>query len=327
MDIPAGGGGGDDRDPGGRFGGYGLYLLQGKPVFLYNLLSLSRFRWQGERGAGGRQARRRVRLPYDGPGPGKGGTGILKVDGVEVASRTIPHTMPFLITIDETFDIGEDTRTPVDDHDYQVPFRFTGKIDKLTVVSVGCNWPRTTSRRCTGACWPQRTEVRRQRARAASLRRARRGPMDPSGRRACLHRQGGVRAMDQADQDQLRLLTGAGAFTDDRAPRDALHAVFVRSTRAHARIRVDPGPAAAVADVVRIVTGADCHTAGLRTFPAGFAPQRPGGPQLVRPFRPALALDRVRFAGEPIACVVAESLAAAQDGAEAVGWNTRTCRR
>ena len=53
---------------------------------------------------------------------------ILKVDDKEVANKKIPHTIPFLMTIDETFDVGVDTRTPVDDKDYQVPFRFTGKI-------------------------------------------------------------------------------------------------------------------------------------------------------------------------------------------------------
>ena len=65
---------------------------------------------------------------YDGPGFGKGGTGVLSVDGKAVASKTIPHTIPFVVTIDETFDVGVDTRTPVDDNDYQLPFRFTGKI-------------------------------------------------------------------------------------------------------------------------------------------------------------------------------------------------------
>ena len=69
---------------------------------------------------------------YDGPGFGKGGTGVLTVDGKEVANRRVAHTIPFLMAIDETFDVGVDTRTPVDDKDYQVPFRFTGKLDKLT---------------------------------------------------------------------------------------------------------------------------------------------------------------------------------------------------
>jgi hypothetical protein len=62
----------------------------------------------------------------------KRGTGILKVDDQEVANKKILNTIPALMTIDETFDIGVDTRTPVDDKDYQVPFRFTGKLNKVT---------------------------------------------------------------------------------------------------------------------------------------------------------------------------------------------------
>jgi arylsulfatase len=62
----------------------------------------------------------------------KGGTGVMSVDGKEVARKTIPHTVPALFTIDESFDVGVDTRTGVDDKDYQPPFHFTGKLDKLT---------------------------------------------------------------------------------------------------------------------------------------------------------------------------------------------------
>ncbi len=70
---------------------------------------------------------------YDGPGPGKGRarTGVLTVDGKEWDRKTLKHTIPLLMSIDETFDVGIDTRTAVDD-DYQLPFRFTGTIDKLT---------------------------------------------------------------------------------------------------------------------------------------------------------------------------------------------------
>jgi arylsulfatase len=68
---------------------------------------------------------------YDGPGPGKGGTGVFKVDGREFAKKTIGHTIPMLMAIDETFDIGSDTRTGVNDS-YELPFNFTGTIDKLT---------------------------------------------------------------------------------------------------------------------------------------------------------------------------------------------------
>ena len=70
---------------------------------------------------------------YDGGGLGKGGLGVLSVDGQEVANHRIPHTLPFIFQWDETFDVGIDTGTPVCDQDYQVPFRFTGKLHKLTV--------------------------------------------------------------------------------------------------------------------------------------------------------------------------------------------------
>ena len=118
---------------GGRFGGYGLYLLKGKPVFLYNFLDLERFRWEGADALAPGKHTIVFDFRYDGPGFGKGGTGVLKVDGKEVATNKIPHTIPFIISLEETFDVGVDTRTPVADKDYQVPFRFTGKLDKLTV--------------------------------------------------------------------------------------------------------------------------------------------------------------------------------------------------
>ena len=125
---------------GGRFGGYGLFLLRGKPVFVYNLLDLKRIRWEG--GVGARDwlgdslkpGKHTIEFDftYDGPGIAKGGTGVLKVDGRELATEKLEHTISFLLPPDETFDVGVDTRTPVD-RSYEIPFRFTGKIDKLTV--------------------------------------------------------------------------------------------------------------------------------------------------------------------------------------------------
>jgi len=117
---------------GGRFGGYGLYLLKGKPVFVYNLADLERFRWEGKDTLTPGKHTLVFDFKYDGPGFGKGGTGVLRVDDKDVATRKVPHTIPFIMAIDETFDVGVDTRTPVDDKDYQVPFRFTGKLNKLT---------------------------------------------------------------------------------------------------------------------------------------------------------------------------------------------------
>jgi arylsulfatase len=132
VEIPQGGAEGMLVTTGGRFGGYGLYLLKGKPVFLYNFLDLERFRWEGEQMLAPGKHSIVFDFKYDGPGFGKGGTGTLRVDDKDVATSKVPHTIPFLITIDETFDVGVDTRTPVNDKDYQVPFRFTGKLNKLT---------------------------------------------------------------------------------------------------------------------------------------------------------------------------------------------------
>ena len=104
---------------------------KGRPVFVYNLLDLERFRWRGLSGLDAGKHTIVFDFKYNGPGPGKGGTGVLSVDGKEVDHKTIEHTIPLLMAIDETFDIGIDTRTPVD-FTYDLPFRFTGSIDKLT---------------------------------------------------------------------------------------------------------------------------------------------------------------------------------------------------
>ncbi len=137
--VPEGGGEGVIVTDGGRFGGYGLFLLKGKPVFVYNFLDLKRTRWEG--GVGARDwfgdslkaGKHTIEFDftYDGPGVAKSGTGVLKVDGREFATNKIEHTIPFLLPPDESFDVGLDTRTPVDSS-YEVPFRFTGTIDKLT---------------------------------------------------------------------------------------------------------------------------------------------------------------------------------------------------
>jgi arylsulfatase A-like enzyme len=133
VEIPKGGAEGMLNTLGGRFGGYGLYLLKGKPVFTYNLLALERFRWEGPQALTPGKHTILFDFKYDGPGMAKGGAGVLSVDGKEVARKTIPHTVPAVMTIDESFDVGVDSRTGVDDKDYQSPFRFTGKLDKLTI--------------------------------------------------------------------------------------------------------------------------------------------------------------------------------------------------
>jgi arylsulfatase len=139
IEVPKEGTEGMIVTEGGRFGGYGLFLLRGKPVFVYNFLELERFRWEG--GVGMRDWLGRSLSPgkhtiefdfkYDGPGIAKGGTGVLRVDGRDFASKKMEHTIAFLMPPDETFDVGMDLRTPVDGS-YSCPFTFTGTIDKLT---------------------------------------------------------------------------------------------------------------------------------------------------------------------------------------------------
>jgi arylsulfatase len=133
VEIPSRGAEGMLNTLGGRFGGYGLYLLKGKPVFTYNLLALEKFRWEGQQTLTAGKHTILFDFKYDGPGMGKGGTGVLLVDGKQVSSKVIPHTVPAIMTIDESFDVGVDTRTGVEDKDYKPPFRFTGKLDKLTI--------------------------------------------------------------------------------------------------------------------------------------------------------------------------------------------------
>ncbi len=132
VEVPEGGGDGMIVTAGGWSGGFGLYLLKGKPVFTYNLLQLLQPRWAGEQALVQGKHTIVFDFTYDGPGIAKSGTGVLKVDGQEVAKLTTPKTIPFLMPADESFDIGVDTRTGVNDLDYKVPFRFNGTIDKLT---------------------------------------------------------------------------------------------------------------------------------------------------------------------------------------------------
>jgi arylsulfatase A-like enzyme len=145
IDVPEGGAEGMIVTRGGRFGGYGLYLLKGKPVFLWNLLDLKRVRWEGSEALAPGKHTLEYDFKYDGlgvatlafnniSGLGRPGTGTFKVDGKVVSSQKLDHTVPLTLPWDETLDIGSDTGTPVDDQDYQVPFKFTGKIDKLTIT-------------------------------------------------------------------------------------------------------------------------------------------------------------------------------------------------
>ena len=133
IEVPADGGEGMLVTEGGRFGGWAFYLLKGKPVFVYNLLDLARARVESAGALSPGKHTVKFDFTYEGAGFGKGGTAVIKVDGTEVANQKLPYTIPFALEASETFDVGSDTGTGVDDADYQPPFAFTGKLNKLTL--------------------------------------------------------------------------------------------------------------------------------------------------------------------------------------------------
>jgi arylsulfatase len=133
VEIPKDGAEGMLVTDGGRYGGYGFYLLKGKPVFTWNLIQLDIVKWQGKEALSPGKHRLEFDWKYDGPGLGKGGTGTLKLDGTVIDSHPMKRSLPISLPWCDTFCVGIDTGTPVDDKDYQVPFKFMGKIPKLTV--------------------------------------------------------------------------------------------------------------------------------------------------------------------------------------------------
>ncbi len=144
IEVPEGGAEGMILTSGGRFAGYGFYLLKGKPVFLWNLLDLKRVKWEGADALTPGRHTLEFDFKYDGlgvgtlafnnlSGLGRSGTGTLKVDGKDVQSIKLPRTLPMILQWDESFDIGSDTLTGVNDEDYQPPFPLTAKLNKLTI--------------------------------------------------------------------------------------------------------------------------------------------------------------------------------------------------
>jgi arylsulfatase len=144
INVPAGGAEGMLLTSGGRFGGYGFYLKNGKPVWLWNMVDLERLKWEGAEPLSPGKHKLEFDFVYQGKGAGTlafnnfsgvgaPGTGSLKLDGKVVATKTMAKTLPMILQWDESFDIGSDTLTGVNDADYQPPFRFTGTLNKLTI--------------------------------------------------------------------------------------------------------------------------------------------------------------------------------------------------
>jgi len=136
VEIPEGGAEGVLVTQGGRFGGWGLIVMDGKPQFVYALSQQKEHKYRvasGEKLAPGKHTIK-LDFKYDGPGMGKSGTGTLTVDGKQVAQGKIERTIPIRVSLDETLDCGEDTGTPVvDDYLAKMPFKFTGTLTKVVI--------------------------------------------------------------------------------------------------------------------------------------------------------------------------------------------------
>ena len=144
IEVPQAGAEGMILTSGGRFAGYGFYLLKGKPVFLWNLVNLKRIKWEGPEALAPGKHTLEFDFKYDGlgvgtlafnnmSGLGRPGTGVLKVDGKAVQTITMEKTLPMILQWDEAFDIGSDTLTGVNDADYKPPFPLTARLNKLTI--------------------------------------------------------------------------------------------------------------------------------------------------------------------------------------------------
>ncbi|MEP7032099.1 MAG: xanthine dehydrogenase family protein molybdopterin-binding subunit, partial [Pseudolabrys sp.] len=127
------------------------------------------------------------------------------------------------------------------------------------------------------------------------------------------------RAKNEPRIEDDALVRGLGRFMDDpRLPNQA-YAAFVRSPHAHARIKaVDTAAARAAKGVLAVLTAADIKAAGVGSISRHPPVAGKGGAKMVMPFRPALAGDKVMHGGDPVAMVVAETLAAALDAADMV---------
>jgi len=134
VEIPKGGANGVILAQAGRFGGWSLYLKDGKPTYHYNFLGLARSTIAAATPVPAGKATIRYEFAYDGGGLAKGGLGSLFVNGAKVAEGRIERTQPMAFSGDEGADVGEDGETPVtEDYGIAAPYQFTGRIDKVTI--------------------------------------------------------------------------------------------------------------------------------------------------------------------------------------------------
>ena len=132
VEIPDGNANGMIVTHGGLEGGYGLYLRDSKPTFVYNFLSVQRTTFAAKDALPKGKATIVVDFKYDGGGMGKGGKVTLSANGKTLAEGRLERTIPIQFSLGEGVDIGMDVGSPID-FTYQLPFAFTGKIEKVNI--------------------------------------------------------------------------------------------------------------------------------------------------------------------------------------------------
>jgi arylsulfatase A-like enzyme len=132
IEVPQGGGNGMIVTHGGLEGGYGLYLRDGKPTFVYNYLAVERPTFAAKEPLPAGKTKLVVDFVYDGGGIGKGGNISLSANGTKIAEGRLERTVPVQFGLGEGLDVGMDTGSSVD-FTYALPFTFTGKVEKVTV--------------------------------------------------------------------------------------------------------------------------------------------------------------------------------------------------
>ena len=133
VTVPEGGANGVILSQAGRFGGWSLYVKEGKPTYAYNFLGLQTTKIAATEVLAAGKATIRMEFAYDGPGFGKGGAVSILVNGKKIGGGKLERTQGNFFSADEGADVGQDGETPVSDDYKEGDNKFTGKIHKVTI--------------------------------------------------------------------------------------------------------------------------------------------------------------------------------------------------
>jgi arylsulfatase A-like enzyme len=133
IEVPDGGAEGVIVAQGGAFGGWSVYLHEGRPAYCYNTFGVQRFKVYGDEPIPTGEHQVRMEFSYDGGGLGKGGDVVLYVDGEKVGEGRVDMTVPMAFSADETTDVGTDSATPVSDDHGPKESKITGRVDWVQI--------------------------------------------------------------------------------------------------------------------------------------------------------------------------------------------------